>query len=116
NLVDLALMQALANPNDATHYANVVDASLLPNLFKSIFTTIACPTISIAKSNDSNPNGVVPGTTVKYTLTLTVSNGPIDDVTIVDTLPTGIGTATSISNGGTYDSGTNKITWTNLDG
>jgi hypothetical protein len=41
--VDLALMQNLAKPNDASHSFNVVDSSLLPTLFKSIFTEIACP-------------------------------------------------------------------------
>ena len=42
--VDLALMQALAKPNDAAHYANVVDSSKLPSLFSDIFNTIACKT------------------------------------------------------------------------
>jgi hypothetical protein len=42
NLVDLGLMQLLAKPSG--NYYNVVNSSLLPTLFGSIFTEIACPT------------------------------------------------------------------------
>lgn len=51
--VDTALMQALAKPNDATHYANVVNGSDLPALFANIFQSIACkttPTIATTAS------------------------------------------------------------------
>ncbi len=41
--VDLTLMQNLAKPNDSSHHYNVLDSSLLPTLFTSIFTQIACP-------------------------------------------------------------------------
>ena len=44
NLVDTALMKALAKPSpDAVHYANIVDSSKLGDFFANIFTTIACP-------------------------------------------------------------------------
>ena len=68
------------------------------------------PVVSISKSN-STDGSVAAGSSVNYTLTLHVTNGPAGATTIVDTLPTGIGSATSITGGGTYDSGTNKITW-----
>lgn len=42
--VDLALMESLAKPDDASHYANIVDASGLPTFFAGLFETIACPT------------------------------------------------------------------------
>jgi hypothetical protein len=42
NLVDLGLMKLLAK-GPSTYY-NVVDSSLLPTLFSSIFVSIACPT------------------------------------------------------------------------
>ena len=49
NQVDLALMQSLAKPNDASHSRNIVDLSGLPAFFDTIFSTIACtgsPTIT----------------------------------------------------------------------
>ncbi len=67
-------------------------------------------TISIAKSNDSNPNGVLPGTSVDFTLTLTVTNGPIQTVVVQDTLPSGLSNPTSISDGGTASG--QVISWT----
>ena len=44
--VDLALMQSLAKPNAASHYANIVDSSGLPAFFSNLFETIACPTLT----------------------------------------------------------------------
>ncbi|HET8777380.1 MAG TPA: isopeptide-forming domain-containing fimbrial protein [Candidatus Limnocylindria bacterium] len=66
--------------------------------------------VSVAKSNDS-PASVVRGSSVGFTLKLTVANGPIDSVSIMDQLPEGLGNATDISDGGTYDAVTNRITW-----
>ena len=108
--VDLPLMAGLAKPSDPNHAAHVVNAADLPNLFNGIFQAIGCPSISVAKTNNAPPAGVAQGGSVNYTLTLTVLNGFID-ATIVDQLPTGIGNATAISDGGTYDAGTNRITW-----
>jgi fimbrial isopeptide formation D2 family protein/uncharacterized repeat protein (TIGR01451 family) len=54
---------------------------------------------------------VLPGTVVTYTLTVSVSNGPANDVTVVDTLPAGLDDPTSISNGGTWSSADRTITW-----
>ena len=68
------------------------------------------PVVSISKSNNTD-GSVAAGSSVAYTLTLHVANGPAGATTIVDQLPTGIGSATSITGGGTYDAGTNKITW-----
>jgi fimbrial isopeptide formation D2 family protein/uncharacterized repeat protein (TIGR01451 family) len=74
---------------------------------------VRCPTIELQKENDA-VGSVLPGTTVTYTLTLTISDGPADDVMVVDTLPEGLEDPTDISNGGTFD-GT-AITWDLGDG
>ena len=74
-------------------------------------TTLLVQHITVIKTNGSGAN-VVPGTAVDFTLTLDVTNGPIDNVTIVDDLPTGIANATLISDGGIYDATANTITWT----
>jgi hypothetical protein len=70
------------------------------------------PALSISKSNSTGGTPVAPGTSVNYTVTLHVANGPAGATTIVDQLPTGIGSASSVSDGGSYDAGTNRITWT----
>jgi|GEM_PF-3075643 len=74
------------------------------------FTAPAVPTLTVTKSNDTT-GAVPPGTTVHYTITLTITNGPLTSVTVNDVLPTGIGAATNISDGGTYNAGTNTVTW-----
>ena len=106
--VNLPLMQSLAKP--ASDYANATDSSTLPNVFATIFSTIACPTISITKANDTT-GPVAPGTAVGYTLTLHVTNGPVASATVVDQLPADMGAPTSILPSGTYDSTPNTITW-----
>ena len=53
--------------------------------------TVKCPVISIEKVND-RPDPVLPGTVVSYTLTVTVSDGPADDVVVTDLLPLGLQT------------------------
>jgi uncharacterized repeat protein (TIGR01451 family) len=70
--------------------------------------------MSIVKTNNS-ASTVVPGTVVDFTLALDVENGPISSVTIVDQLPAGIGNATAISDGGSYNATTNRISWTLAD-
>ena len=51
--------------------------------------TVRCPTIGLDKENDA-VGSVLPGTTVTYTLTLTVTDGPAEDVMVVDLLPEGL--------------------------
>jgi len=66
--------------------------------------------VAIEKVNDQ-PDPVLPGTVVSYTLTVTVSDGPAKDVVVTDVLPLGLDAPTSISDGGTYAGGTRTITW-----
>jgi fimbrial isopeptide formation D2 family protein len=71
---------------------------------------VKCPTIALEKENDA-VGSVLPGTTVTYTLTLTVQDGPAKDVTVIDTLPVGLEDPTDISDGGVYDDTEHTITW-----
>ncbi|MBA4170358.1 MAG: DUF11 domain-containing protein [Chloroflexi bacterium] len=71
---------------------------------------VRCPEITLDKENDA-VGSVLPGTTVTYTLTLTVDDGPADDVMLADSLPVGLENPTNISNGGVFDDATNMITW-----
>jgi fimbrial isopeptide formation D2 family protein len=73
-------------------------------------TTVLVQRVSIDKTSGVE-GSVLPGTTVDFELTLAVSNGPIDGLTVVDQLPAGIGEASAISDGGTYDADSNSITW-----
>ena len=73
-------------------------------------TVLLVQNITVTKTNGVT-GSIVPGTAVDFTLTLDVINGPIDNVTIVDQLPSGIANATLISDGGTYSAATNRITW-----
>ena len=65
---------------------------------------------SIVKTNDTEGK-VAPGSTVGYTLTLTVQNGPIPAMTVTDLLPANFGAPSAISDGGTYDTASRTITW-----
>ncbi len=80
--VDLALMQALAKPNDAAHYANIVDSSKLPNLFRDIFSEIACksyPTIETEVRQGGAPvSQVNKGDSVEDHAAITGGSGPVD--------------------------------------
>ncbi len=78
---------------------------------------VTCPVIRIQKVNDQI-SSVLPGTTVTYTLTVTVSDGPALNAEVIDTLPAGLDDPTSISNGGTWSSVDRTITWqfASLDG
>ena len=73
-------------------------------------TTLRVQNVSIDKTSGAE-GSVLPGTSVDFELTLDVVNGPIDSVTVVDQLPAGVGEASSISDGGTYDAVSNSITW-----
>ena len=77
-------------------------------------TTVLVQHLSIEKTNGADGD-VLPGSIVGFTLELSVTNGPIDSVTIVDDLPTGLGDATAISDGGIYDAAANTIWWTLSD-
>ena len=46
-----------------------------------------------------------------YTLTLTVTDGPAEDVMVVDLLPEGLDDPTNISDGGDFEPLTRTITW-----
>lgn len=71
---------------------------------------VACPTVAIEKvNNQSEP--VLPGTTVSFTLTVSVSDGPASDVVVVDTLPAGYDDPSSISDSGVWGGGARTITW-----
>ena len=71
---------------------------------------VRCPEISLDKENDA-VGPVLPGTTVTYTLALTVSDGPAQDVMVIDSLPIGLDNPTDISDGGVYDGVAHAITW-----
>ena len=71
---------------------------------------VNCPTVAIVKVNDQ-PDPVLPGTVVSYTLTVTVSDSQASDVVVTDSLPSGLDAPTSISDGGTYDANTGTISW-----
>jgi len=77
-------------------------------------TELLVQNVVVTKTNGTS-GSVVPGAAVDFTLTLDVTNGPIDDITIEDQLPAGIANATLISDGGIYDSVANTITWTLTD-
>ena len=71
---------------------------------------VRCTVISLDKANDA-VGSVLPGTTVTYTLTLTVDDGPAEGVTVVDSLPVGLENPTSISDGGVASADGSTITW-----
>ena len=97
--VDLALMQSLAKPASG-HYFNVIDSSLLPTLFSSIFTQIACPALIITASSDTMTyGGTVPTITPSYSGFVGT-----DTAASLETPPTCTTTATSSSPVGTYPS------------
>jgi uncharacterized repeat protein (TIGR01451 family) len=77
-------------------------------------TSLLVQDVVVTKTNGTT-GSVIPGTIVDFMLSLDVTNGPIDSITIVDQLPSGIANAVDISAGGTYDVGTNRITWVLTD-
>jgi uncharacterized repeat protein (TIGR01451 family) len=79
-------------------------------LMRSASIEVKCPTIALEKENDA-VGSVLPGTEVAYTLTLTVDDGPADEVKVVDVLPIGLEDPTEISDGGTFDPATRTIVW-----
>jgi uncharacterized repeat protein (TIGR01451 family) len=73
-------------------------------------TTARVQRVSVEKTNGS-PVAVVPGGVVDFALAIAVSNGPVESLTLVDQLPDGLGNVTDISDGGSYDAETNRISW-----
>ena len=75
-------------------------------------TELLVQNVVVTKTNGSE-GAVVPGTVVDFALTLDVTNGPIDSLTIVDELPDGVTVIdeATISDGGAYDPTANTITW-----
>jgi len=71
---------------------------------------VNCPTITPDKENDA-VGSVLQGTIVAYTLTLTVDDGPAEDVTVIDVMPVALEDPTDISDGGSFDATTRTITW-----
>ncbi|MEO7296871.1 MAG: hypothetical protein ABIZ57_12110, partial [Candidatus Limnocylindria bacterium] len=71
---------------------------------------VKCPTIELEKANDA-VGSVLPGSTVTYKLTLTVDDGPAEDVEVIDTMPIGLENPTNISDGGVFDDTAGTITW-----
>ena len=91
--------------NTATAHADNSD-----DVQASASIDVTCPVIAITKANDTD-GPVLPGTVVTYTLTVHVENGPATDVTVVDTLPSGLDDPSSISDGGTWSTADRTITW-----
>ncbi len=75
---------------------------------------VKCPTIGLEKENDTAGSPVLPGTEVTYTLTLTVTDGPAEDVVVKDVMPVGLEAPADVSDGGEFDPATRTITWDDL--
>jgi uncharacterized repeat protein (TIGR01451 family) len=83
--------------------------------------TVTCPTLTIEKEADadeiviSGPNDdlQVDPAVITWTLTYTLTDGPVTNAVITDELPTGlVYVPDSASDGGVYDAATNTLTWT----
>jgi hypothetical protein len=86
------------------------DASNDDRVFAEDSILVKCPTISLEKENDA-VGSVLPGTPVAYALTLTVDDGPAQDVVVKDVMPVGLEDPTDISDGGTFDASARTISW-----
>ena len=82
------------------------------------FNDAATPNLHLAKSADpANGSTVLPGSTIKYTLGY-YNDGNLDasNATITDPVPAHTTyVAGSASDGGTFDSATNTVTWTGVN-
>jgi hypothetical protein len=103
-----AVVSQTARGDDYVNVATITDGPCPTDCDDD--STVPVQRMSIEKSNNS-AGTVVRGTVVSFTLELTVENGPIKTVVVVDQLPAGIGNATDISDGGSYNAATNRITW-----
>jgi hypothetical protein len=68
------------------------------------------PRTFLTKTNNTT-GPVAPGTSVNFTIVIDVTDGPVPSMQIVDQLPAGIGSASAVSDSGSYNAGTNRITW-----
>ncbi len=96
---------------DTTNVATVEGSTPHETVDDSDDAVVLVRHASIDKTNDATGKQA-PGAVVAYELTLSVVNGPIPSLTVVDTLPDNFGTPGNISDGGVYDSVANEITWT----
>jgi uncharacterized repeat protein (TIGR01451 family) len=80
----------------------------------TVTNPVVAPIVSATKSSNPADGSTVPtGTTVTYTIALTNAGGAPATETVTDAVPAGT-TFKSAANGGTYDSATNKVTWSNV--
>jgi uncharacterized repeat protein (TIGR01451 family)/fimbrial isopeptide formation D2 family protein len=93
-----------------TNNVNASGSNFGEPLERSASIDVRCPTIALDKENDA-VGSVLPGTTVAYTLTLTIDDGSARDVVVTDVMPVGLENPTDISHGGTFDASTRTITW-----
>jgi Domain of unknown function DUF11 len=78
----------------------------------SIVTVVVPPDPELLLTKTNNTTGpVLPGTSVNFTITVDVTNGPAEGSIIVDTLPEGYDDPTAISDDGEWDEGDRTITW-----
>ena len=95
---------------DTTNIATVQGETPHATVSDSDDAVVMVRNVGIEKTNDATSKKA-PGDAVGYTLKLTVVNGPIPAMTVVDTLPANFGTPSGISDGGVYDAGARTITW-----
>ncbi|HEX6392935.1 MAG TPA: hypothetical protein VFZ97_05800, partial [Acidimicrobiales bacterium] len=75
---------------------------------------VVAPIVSAQKSSNPADGSTVPtGTVVTYTIALTNAGGAAATETVTDAVPAGT-TFKSAANSGTYDSATNRVTWSNV--
>ena len=89
--------------------------TLGPECTDTSTVTTRVPTLVIEKAVDRSTVDVTAGkdTTVTWTLSYTLANGPVTNAVISDPLPTGLNyVAASASNGGVYDAASRTLTWT----
>ena len=88
-----------------------VDASNTDRIEGEASMRVRCPEIALQSANDA-VGSVRPGTEVGYTLILNVSNGPAEDVVVVDDLPDALAYVPgSASDGGRPGDAPSMIEW-----
>jgi uncharacterized repeat protein (TIGR01451 family) len=100
----------LANGTVITNTATVDSAETDPAISASASVTVtSAPVLTILKTDSPDP--VAAGANLTYTLQWSVGgNSPATNVVITDPIPANT-TFVSADNSGTYDAGTNSITW-----
>ncbi|HEX2071414.1 MAG TPA: isopeptide-forming domain-containing fimbrial protein [Thermoleophilaceae bacterium] len=101
--------------NNTAHFAWSDEDGSAHNQQAGVNTTIVEPNVAVTKAQDDGDGVVEPGDQVHYTVTARNTAGThvsrAHDVEVVDDVPDGM-TPSDISPAGSYDSGTNEITWT----